>query len=315
MNFKKPEAQAVKQRLEVHKAKRHKHSEELSAQGITHLLEAEANGFQDMLIVADAVDAFYASLKHAPHNITPYLGLAYLFVLVGEFQWAGIHLAEAQAIEPSHPDIKSISQWMKRISQKLAPKPQKKDGIYRFTLSSQQTDIGGDLVQKCLTEVKQAQLTGRLLPPLLGQVSEDKIQAQLAELEVLRSGLQPYFNQFPDGPLRPQFESLNQIIQTYHQALSTNQAQHSFLSEIEAEYELVQQMYRETRDTDNPEDIPIIESNMADIRHQFDLFSQRLDEYRAQGHDIYAFEKPMNALYLLIETLQDTIEDKLDELA
>ena len=118
---------------------RHQNASDFIADGISCLLDAEDDGYQDRELLAEACECFMEALRLNHNAPEPCIGMAYLLLLLGEYHQAFDYITEALSLDPENADAHVLS---KEIQKALAAQ---NDFVNEDEIDSDsQYDLGSD---------------------------------------------------------------------------------------------------------------------------------------------------------------------------
>ena len=79
-------------------------SDTLCRQAYALLAESESQGFEDKELLKEAMRLFIQAIRQQRQNPEPYLGLIYLFFLIGEENQANLYLDIVFKLAPQHQE-------------------------------------------------------------------------------------------------------------------------------------------------------------------------------------------------------------------
>ena len=87
------------------------------ARGIAEIEKARQSQFRNKTELRLASQYFFEALSKNPQHIDAYVGIAFVLMLVGDFQQALNYLAEAQSRAPDHPQALALLAQIETIQQ------------------------------------------------------------------------------------------------------------------------------------------------------------------------------------------------------
>lgn len=93
---------------------RHQNASDFIADGISCLLDAQDDGYQDRELLVEACECFMEAMRLNHHAPEPCIGMAYLLLLLGEYHQAFGYVTEALSLEPENEDAHVLSKEIQR---------------------------------------------------------------------------------------------------------------------------------------------------------------------------------------------------------
>jgi len=87
-------------------------SDTLCRQAYALLAESESQGFEDKELLKEAMRLFIQAIRQQRQNPEPYLGLIYLFFLIGEESQANLYLDIVFKLAPQHQEAMALKRFM-----------------------------------------------------------------------------------------------------------------------------------------------------------------------------------------------------------
>lgn len=104
--------QSLRQQSSQLASQRHEKSDEAYQQALQALAQAQASGFQDKAALKLASQQFLKAIQMARGKAEPYVGMAYLLLLLGQQKQAVRYLNQAKTIDPEHQDAHKLLQYL-----------------------------------------------------------------------------------------------------------------------------------------------------------------------------------------------------------
>ena len=306
-----------------------KHSE-LGFACLTQALEAPAPAAQKPFLL-QACDAFSEGIRFQRTNPEPYVGFAYVLLLIGNTDKAIGYIQEAQRLEPDHADIGLLLlEWKRQTSPKPAagkatsnqpPAARPVSAPAGPAMAAIDYDALYDKLELQIMSEVRALMNAPLVeakPSIeVGHISEleqqiKAIQKQLASFE---RQLKVIDEEIDIVELSLKLKPIEVMLRRYQKARQVSGILTSLCQDITEQYRLAHQMLQESRLSTDAEDVPIAEENLEVLLDRIDSFANCLDELEAQGHDIEAALQRYNRLLAVLEDLQETLDDLKSQFA
>jgi predicted RNase H-like nuclease (RuvC/YqgF family) len=285
----------------------HKETSELSTfQGFACLLGAEQENFQNRELLKKAADAFSLAIQYDRSNPAPYLGLAYLFILVKDTVNAAPYLAEARRLSPEHPDLMTLDKLLK-------PTSKTQDSAFE----NAQTDVRYESLERVIRQTLLQYLQNQPQPSIEPQLFLN-LQAQHAGLqqtfEQLQEQIQEIQAEIDTFELERQINPLQKQLKAFESALLVSQAYLRLRSEILKNLERIEALHQKIAYESQLSAIRQLEEEIEILLDRCDGIADQLDGYHEKGYDISAVEKYYNDLCQKLEFLQDKVEETLEQM-
>jgi hypothetical protein len=279
---------------------------------------------QELLL--NAINAFEKALQQSRSLALTYIGLAYLWTSVRQNIKALAYLKEAERLDPRLPGIEDLRTGILNAQKSLSYKPTQAssqtsalspaDALQEESVRVENSlDDLYDTVESRLDELLlkvstdamnplKAELDPSALRSLTRQMQSWQSQhhAILADLEILDAEIDIV-------PLKLKTRPIESLIQRYKQLLQFSAQLKQIMERISHENEMVMAQIQETRHTNDPEDIPILEKNLGILMDHCDQIADELDALEEKGLDINPAMSLYASLCQNIEALNDSVED------
>ncbi|MEZ0372143.1 MAG: tetratricopeptide repeat protein, partial [Candidatus Sericytochromatia bacterium] len=156
---------------------RHTTSAKLTAYGLECLQNAQQTGFNARELLVEACESLLDAIRYDRARLEPYLGMAYLLWLLGEYQQARDYLSEALALAPDNADAQTLLQEL-MASQRQASPPRQTIAPPLRPLPPKDFDSWYDEVER---EIKDEIQTVSRIPPASFVVNNNRLHIEALE--------------------------------------------------------------------------------------------------------------------------------------
>ncbi len=267
------------------------------------MLSAEQSGYRDREILKKAADVFAIGIQYNRKNPLPYLGLAYLFLLVNDPQSAAPYLAMAQQLDPHHPDLGSLMEWL--------------EGKTNTTDSAPDSDAQLEKFELLLGNALKRYLASKPLPSI-DPNRYLRLQEEHLALQELCQNFQRDLIQLQSESdllgMEQQLQTLMAQLKLFEQAVKVSQDYLRLLRQIKTDVSETEALYQRLSLLTEVREINAIEQTLENLLDRCDGFADCLDDYDQKGFDIQAVERVYQELCRKIEALQEGLEENLSRL-
>lgn len=145
------------------------------ADGISCLLDAEDEGYQDRELLVEACENFMEAMRLNHNAPEPCIGMAYLLLLLGEYHQAFGYVTEALSLDPQNEDAHTLS---KEIQKALAAQNQSLEEPFEETDDEPDFDL---LYEQLQAQIKNEVHHASTLPPKWLDISDQRFQIEKTE--------------------------------------------------------------------------------------------------------------------------------------
>lgn len=302
-------------------SQRHEKSDSAYQQALTALAKAQSSAFKDKAALKEASQQFLKAIQMARGKAEPYVGMAYLLLLLGQQQQAVRYLTQARDIDPTHQDTQKLLSYLQnpaafsapettsQRSQRL-PQPQT-DGLRaESAVSSPTSESRQNNIRTRLTELSyqasqlplELTLDRKQLKQMELQLQDwedrlEDLQDDIAELELLENvnSLQRSVQ-----VLERRIEKLQQL---YRDSVHLSQVRAGIL---DVQFEVRAILKNETLETLAPE---ALEDRLENFLDECDRLADLIDEAEGRGLNTQALASAYEALAADVESFQDAVDD------
>ncbi len=315
---------ALRQQSSQLASQRHEKSDEAYQEGLKALAEAQASGFRDKNALKQASQQFLKAIQMARGKAEPYVGLAYLLLLLGQQAQAVRYLQQAQRIEPNHEDTRKLLQYIQNpqafaapVSQ-ANPSMQAESGFRILTLDRPESPDHVNPDEEDRPRALREKLT-------LLSYEASKLPTELIldrkQLKAARAQVQGW---------EEQLEAIQEDIHDLERTHNVNGLQRS-VQVLERRIEKLDKLCRDSahmcqihddildaqldvrgalkQSTFVPEQADALEARLEEFLDECDRLADLIDEAEAQGLDTQALAMNYEALTAAVERFQDAVDD------
>lgn len=314
---------ALRQQSSQLASQRHEKSDEAYQEGLKALAQAQASGFRDKAALKQASQQFLKAIQMARGKAEPYVGLAYLLLLLGQQAQAVRYLQQAQRIEPEHEDTRKLLQYIQNPQAFAAPTPE--------PTPSQQGDSGFRILALERPEAPTAEASDDERPRVL----REKLTMLSYEASKLPTALILDRKQLTLARQQVQeWEDQLEVIQEDIHDLERTQNVNSLLRSVQVLERRIEKLDKLCRDSAHlcqihddildaqldvrgalkqshfvPEEADALEARLEEFLDECDRLADLIDESEAQGLETQALAMNYEALTAAVERFQDAVDD------
>lgn len=309
-------------------SKRHKESDVSYLRGMALMEKAYAGQFKDKALLLEASDAFMDAIQHNRRNPDPYVGVAYLFLLLGKTPKAIRYLNEARRVAPSHEKARLLLDSI----------------LEQQEIEKEDAQLGEETQQSPAPEKAFASDL-----PVLGRDRDyDKLYDELESLLMQQSKAlmnesivaQPGFDNMELAPVRERSQELNRIyghidaqLKILDQEIDTSELRVrlrpldvmkrrlELILNTSADYQAIrarcqkaqtqsQQLYRQILGVNSKAAQTQVEELLEPLLDECDRIADDLDGISNRGFDISVVEDFYQQLIGAVETCQDLLDER-----
>lgn len=274
-------------------------------------------------LLKQACDAFAAGIRSQRSNPEPYIGFAYVLMLLGNTDKALGFVKEAQRLQPDHEDVALLMAEVKHRAS-LKPAAQTRNAASKPSFAGGRaavvvTKIDYDALYEQLDREIMVKVKSLMTAPLVepkasvdpGHLArlDQQIQAIKKQLAHFEHQLKILEEEIDTVELSLKLKPLEGLLRNFQKALQASGILNSLYQEMTAQLRLMIQILKETRLSTDPEDVAIVEENLEEFLDRMDGFANGLDDLEAQGHEITSAMQRYHSLLAVVEDLQDALEE------
>jgi len=310
-------------------SKRHKESDLSYLRGMSLMEKAYAGQFKQKSLLLEASEAFMDAIQHNRRNPDPYVGVAYLFLLLGKTPKAIRYLNEARRVAPSHEKARLLLESI----------------LEQQEIAKEDAQMAGDMPPPGQPE----KAFSSDLPVLGRDQDYDKLYDELEALLMEQSKalmnesnvtIQPSFDNFELLPVRERSQELNRIydhidtqlkildeeidtseLRVRLRPLDVMKRRLELILNTSADYQDIrnrcqqaqaksQQLYRQILAINSKADQTQVEAAIEPLLDECDRIADALDGISNRGFDISPVEDFYQQLIGAVETCQDLLDER-----
>jgi tetratricopeptide (TPR) repeat protein len=306
-------------------SQRHEKSDSAYQQALAALSKAQASGFKDKIALKEASQMFLKAIQMARGKAEPYVGMAYLLLLLGQQQQAVRYLTQARDIDPDHQDTQKLLSYLQNPAAFAPPESQppqhatppahaqERSGLNRLERSAPgpvRSESKQDDIRTRLTELSyqasqlplEITLDRKQIKHIEKQLQDwedclDHLQEDIADLEMLENvnGLQRSVQ-----VLERRIEKLQQL---HRDSLHLSQVREGIL---DVQFEVRATLKDETLEGTAPE---ALEERLEHFLDECDRLADLIDEAEGRGLNTQSVAAAYEALASDVEQFQDAVDD------
>jgi hypothetical protein len=266
-------------------------------QGIALLCQIQNENFSSEETIRQTYQLLKQSLAQTPSLPEPYLAMAYLLLLSGDWDSSTLMLKEALLHAPNNPDAHKMLDYITQA--KHAPRPPQKTHIDWDRLHDQVAEM---IVKHLHYHLKSQENSNQ---EIVNQHLFDKLTTLI---NTLNAYIQTLEKEFDVMDLRHKIRPLNVLWKRHKQSLDLACAYASILGEIETELKRVNALIQKVQDPGLMSELER-EQELEAILDQCDRMADKLDDLNKQGQDIQKLEIPYNQWIEKVTDLQGLLDE------
>lgn len=307
---------------------RHGQSEKFLLEGLNLIDQANAEGFSRPLRLQEAASHLTEAIKHKRTDTRPYLGLAYIFLLLEDHNMAQKYVRQALQLEPTNQLAKAfqarIAEDFQRVSQRrqelrsttqlsrskapLAP-------VARLQSSADELDADA-LYDEAEAKIRQL-LRDLMLAGLPNPAADSKgilaLQQRYENYQQLHQGILKQLaivdEELDTSSLQRLLKPVDAHQQRCRAIIAFSQELKGLKDSILQETEQVEAIIEEARSTEDPADIEVLEENLEALLDNADGYAQDIERLQTQNFPLAGIEDLYEKLQERLESYQDALEE------
>lgn len=312
-------------------SQRHEKSDEAYQEGLKALAQAQASGFRDKAALKQASQQFLKAIQMARGKAEPYVGLAYLLLLLGQQDQAIRYLHQALRIEPDHEDSRKLLHHIQNpqavpasttaprasaagsAEHSAEPRSQKDFNILALDRPDAAPAASVDRHHALREQLTMLSYEASKLPTQLmldrKQLAEHRTQIQTWEERL--EGLQEEINDLESTQNVNSLHRSVQVLERRIEKLAKLCRDSEHLCQIhdgviDAQLEVRGQLKKAPF---SPDQAVQLEARLEEFLDECDRLADLIDESEAQGLDTQALAMNYEALAADVERFQDAVDD------
>lgn len=307
-------------------AHREKLAQEHLEQGVALMRQAHEEEFKHPGLLTQAGEAFIAAIQYNRTKPEPYLAMAYLFMLVENFEAAGKYAQEVCRLHPDNKDahlmIEQITKSLHEQKKQVAmPQPPSKPD-FSPSLPESPDEIDYDELYDQTEALIIAEVHKIASYPSPEPISDPKKLKELAKYQKaleriianIQEQLQIIDEEIETTHLQTKLKPLEIVTKRYHSAIEISQHILALHQRIEEEQQLVAEQLNSLPEIESREDLKVMEENLDTLLDGTDQIADNIDALENKGYAAKETEKKYESLIKDVEKLQDAIDDISEKL-
>ncbi len=289
-------------------ANRQDESASLCKQAYFLIAEAESQGFVDKAPLKQAMRLFIQAARQKRRYVEPYVGLAYLSLLIEQREVAKKYLTTALQIEPNNEDALRLQSYLTEEPEALP-----EEGLKLPELDDLDPDQLYDQLEQTLFGLIRELMK---MPPPLATLEPDALEALQKQTDELESQAQTYDKQiqslereFDTSELRRRIRPLEAMLKRAQKALEASEKMVQIQSQIQGLLQTVKNISARLAQP-TPELLQRTENELESLMDSCDWAADQLDALEEQGHDISPLAHSYHVLTAIIEQIRDSLDEQ-----
>ncbi len=305
---------------------RHGQSEKQLIDGLNLIDQAQAEGFNQPLRLQQAASLLTEAIKRNRAEIRAYLGMAYIFLLLEDHSMAQKYVHQALQLQPNNPLVRSFQARVGEDYQRVAKRRQelRSNPAARPTQTTAQpsrmTAADDDDIDALYdqTETHIRQMLRELMLVGMPQPAADHsgilrleqaLETHQANYAQIMAQLKKIETKLDTADLMRLVKPVEAHHQRYRQVISFSQLLKGLKDRLVTEIEQVKEITEEARNTQDPNDIEVLEENLEALLDNADGFAQEIETLQQQNFPLAGLEDLYEQLQERLETYQDALEE------
>jgi hypothetical protein len=269
-------------------------------------------------LLLGAFDAFVNALSSQRSQPEPYIGIAFVLILIGNYPKALNYLKEARRLSPEHPDLTLLFDMI----QKLQLKGKTNAGASRIAVVEVQNtenidydELYDQIEMTIVTEVRLMMQDNRSIPhPSCEERDLNNLRSKHDALWKLYSSIRDQLKvleeEIDTSDLESHLKPFSVSLNRFEVALKISHDLIQLKSNIIEQTKQSQVLINEIKVSDDPNDLPVAEENLEVLLDDCDRFADQLDDADGKKYPV----KPLLTLYAKMVAQLETLQDLLDEM-
>ena len=307
-------------------------SEKQLAKALGLLQQAHDEGFRQPLRLQEDAGQLVEAIKLRRTDIRPYLGMAYVFILLEDHAMAQKYVLQALQLEPGNPLVQKFQERIAADFQRVAQRRQQQRSQPLKQTQEAAGDTGSTPVSSSLSPIESFDFDA------LFDATESRIRQLLRELMLAglpgpadeakgMSALQQRLEQHRQAhatilsdlkvidaeidcsdlgrllkPVEAHLKRTEQVIVVSRQLIALN-------SQLKDEVGVVEQICEETRNCQDKDDLEVLEENLEALLDNADGYANEIEALQEKMYPLEGIEALYGKLQEKIESYQDLIEE------
>ncbi len=272
----------------------------LCRQAYALLAESESQGFEDKDLLKEAMRLFIQAIRQQRQNPEPYLGLIYLFFLIGEETQAQQYLAIVLKLDPQHQEAQTLLRFMQ-------VKPETEQ-VLQLSWEGEQLSPEQiyDKLELSLYYVLQDIRRQDLALAKLNHSAEvlRYLQQLAAWLKQFESGLQQLDMSYDTSSLIRRLQPVENRVSQLKSLLAASESLQKLSHSLNTLLAESRQLYQAVE----AQQLTEIEAKLERLLDASDKNAQALSDLVGTGVDLAEVQRSYTALKAIIEQIYETID-------
>jgi tetratricopeptide (TPR) repeat protein len=309
-------------------ASRSQNAEKFTDQGLALLAQVlqQTQVADQKTKLMDAFDLFVKALSSQRTQPEPYIGIAFVLILVGNFTKATKYVKEAQRLAPKHPDVAILFEMIQDLQLKAripAPtSPQTTIRPSKTEIKIERLDydeLYDQLEMQIITEVRLMMQDSQAIPsPSCEEQQFKKLKEQYASLlnlyENIQRQCQIVEQEIDISDLEKQLKPFTINLARFENALKISNDLHQLKENLCTQLDQVNTLLAEIKEYQRTEDLLIAEENLEILLDNCDLYANQLDEAESKKYRVQILLNLYENMIAQMESLQDLLDETKEHL-
>ncbi|PIQ26916.1 hypothetical protein COW36_16925 [bacterium (Candidatus Blackallbacteria) CG17_big_fil_post_rev_8_21_14_2_50_48_46] len=313
-------------------SKRHRESDVSFLNGMNLLEKAYERQFQDKELLLKASEAFMQAIQNNRMNPDPYVGIAYLFLLLNNTNKAIRYLNEARRVAPSHENARllldSILEKEEIEKEMTGEVSEEQPFAETIAFAGDHLPVLGpdhdfdalydDLEALLMEESRKLMDEPFDARPSLQAENLGPIEVRLTQLSKIYKHLDQQLSildqEIDTSELRVRLRPLDVMKRRMEQVLSTTKSLQEIQSSSRLANKSAQQLFRTILSIQTREEAKLQEQSLEKLLDECDRIADMLDAISENGFSIAEIEDDYQQLVGTVETCQDLLDERNESL-
>lgn len=305
----------IKKQASLLTGDRHSTSEAACAKGVALLQHIAHREPVDKALVKEAHSHFIKAIQYNRKLITPYVGISYLLLFLGDTSTARKYLQEGLKLEPENEEVQTL---LKYITAKETGKLTSKTTAAQTTSLAPSNEPNYDELYDKLEAFISRQtfrtnsVVKKLKPSPQPQAIEElnKLQQEFeTAYQDIQQQMQVLDAEFDLGELQQSLGPLESSISLVQKHLALSQRMLDILTHIQQESRHILLQLQSLPTELSQEQVSEHECRLDTFLDHCDHIADQLDDLDQAGHGIEELEPPYQSLIQQVEKLRDALDD------
>lgn len=312
MNLK--ELSQLRAQGDVLSQRRHAEASENYEVGLRAFVRAANSDFRDKAALHEAFDIWLEAIRTHRQNPKPYIGIGYIFMLLGDTRNAVTYFKSALSIEPNNPDAQL---YLENLQSLAAPKQpiSTSPSVPRSGIHQPHTDEEYDALYEQTESLIYSHIRVSMGLPPPEPTADKHRQAQLEQilseqndnmLEI-QSRLEILDQEIDISPLQQQLRPFEALLRRYRRALEITAVFQEMTHQLQQGLDMVSELEKAFKLEGRIPKQQVLET----LLDQCDACADQLEDYERQNISIMA----VSELYERFVSAVSSLQEALDELA